>query len=193
MNFILVRGPELLSKWAGESEKGIREVFRRAKQSAPCILFFDEIDALLPRRISSENDGNLSSRIVSQFLSEMDDILQRQVLLLAATNRPDLLDPAVTRSGRFDMKLKIPKPSVEDRTEILELLLAKLQQKERISPARLAARTEGFTGADLTSLLRQGEMEAIRQQIEQQEPIEKWKLTEELLDRIAKTFTSHPE
>ncbi len=193
MNFILVRGPELLSKWAGESEKGIREVFRRAKQSAPCILFFDEIDALLPRRISSENDGNLSSRIVSQFLSEMDDILQRQVLLLAATNRPDLLDPAVTRSGRFDMKLKIPKPSVVDRTEILELLLAKLQQKERISPARLAARTEGFTGADLTSLLRQGEMEAIRQQIEQQEPIEKWKLTEELLDRIAKTFTSHPE
>lgn len=193
MNFILVRGPELLSKWAGESEKGIREVFRKAKQSAPCILFFDEIDALLPRRISSENDGNLSSRVVSQFLSEMDDILQSQVLLLGATNRPDLLDPAVTRAGRFDIKLEIPKPSAADRTEILDRLLSNIQTAGEIAPARLAEQTEGFTGADLASLLRRGEMEAIRLQVRQQKPVEEWHLSEEILERmIAEEKSGHP-
>lgn len=188
MNFILVRGPELLSKWAGESEKGIRGIFCKAKQSAPCILFFDEIDALLPRRVSSENDGNLSNRIVSQFLAEMDDLPGKQVLLLAATNRPDLLDPAITRSGRFDMKMEIPKPTTEDRLEILRLLLSAKRQADSLSLSRLAEQTAGFTGSDLTSLLKMGEMRAIQYQLEHQEPPDEWKLTEELLESTIKDF-----
>ena len=151
-------------------------------------MFFDEIDALLPRRVSSENDGNLSNRIVSQFLAEMDDLPGKQVLLLAATNRPDLLDPAITRSGRFDMKMEIPKPTTEDRLEILRLLLSAKRQANSLSLSRLAEQTAGFTGSDLTSLLKMGEMRAIQYQLEHQEPPDEWKLTEELLESTIKDF-----
>jgi len=119
-NFISIKGPELLSKWVGESEKGVREVFRKARMAAPSILFFDEVDALLPRRGSGESDARVTEKVISQFLTELDGIeLLGDVMVLAATNRADLLDPAILRPGRFDEVIALPMPDQEARKEFL--------------------------------------------------------------------------
>ena len=126
VNFISVKGPALLSKYVGESERGIREVFRKARQAAPCIIFFDEIDALLPTRSAGSSDSHVSERVLSQFLAELDGIEElRGVLVLGATNRMDMLDPAVIRPGRFDEIVGIPLPSQDDRREIFSIHLKK--------------------------------------------------------------------
>jgi len=153
VNFISVKGPALLSKYVGESERGVREVFRTARQASPCILFFDEIDALLPVRSASSSDSHVSDRVLSQFLVEMDGVEElKGVVVLGATNRPDMLDSAVLRPGRFDEVVEIGSPSAEDREAIFAVHLAKKPLAPGISARRLAAEGEGLSGAEIASV-----------------------------------------
>ncbi|MDA4131183.1 MAG: AAA family ATPase, partial [Thaumarchaeota archaeon] len=148
-NFISVRGPELLSKWVGESERGIREVFRRARQASPCIIFFDEIDSLAPVR-GLGGDSQVSERVVSQLLTELDGIQSLSgVVVLAATNRMDMLDPAILRAGRFDKLLFIPQPDRNARRQILEIHTHGKPLVAGIELDRLAELTDGLSGADI--------------------------------------------
>ncbi|MBS7641087.1 MAG: CDC48 family AAA ATPase [Candidatus Bathyarchaeia archaeon] len=165
-NFISIKGPEILSKWVGESEKAVREVFRRAKQAAPSIIFFDEIDAIAPVRGSGYGDSHVTERVISQLLTEMDGIEElRGVVVLAATNRPDIVDPALLRPGRFDKLLYVPPPDLETRKEILRIHLRKKPLSEDIDIDDIAKRTEGYTGADLAAVCNTAVMLAIREHI----------------------------
>jgi transitional endoplasmic reticulum ATPase len=151
-NFISVRGPELLSKWVGESERGVREVFRRARQAAPCVIFFDEIDALAPTR-GLGGDSMVTERVVSQLLTELDGIQSLQgVVVLAATNRIDMVDPALLRAGRFDKVIQIPLPDKQARKEILLIHTKKVPKSKDVDLDRIVELTEGFSGADLASV-----------------------------------------
>ncbi len=151
-NFISVRGPELLSKWVGESERGIREVFRRARQASPCVIFFDEIDALAPTR-GMGGDSMVTERVVSQLLTELDGVQALQgVVVLAATNRIDIVDPALLRAGRFDKLIQIPLPDKGARTEILKIHLKGVPTAKDVDIDRLVEMTEGLSGADMSSL-----------------------------------------
>jgi transitional endoplasmic reticulum ATPase len=152
-NFISVRGPELLSKWVGESERGVREVFRRARQASPCVIFFDEIDALAPVR-GLGGDSMVTERVVSQLLTELDGIQSLSgVVVLAATNRMDMVDPALLRAGRFDKLLYIPAPDKDARRQILEIHIKHKPVAADLDVGRVAEMTEGFSGADLTSVV----------------------------------------
>ncbi|MGA2198523.1 MAG: CDC48 family AAA ATPase, partial [Nitrososphaerales archaeon] len=147
-NFISIRGPELLSKWVGESERGVREVFRRARQASPCVIFFDEIDALAPTR-GMGGDSMVTERVVSQLLTELDGIQALNgVVVLAATNRMDMVDPALVRPGRFDKIISIPLPNKEARLQILSLALEGKQKDRDVDVDTLVEMTEGFSGAD---------------------------------------------
>jgi transitional endoplasmic reticulum ATPase len=151
-NFISVRGPELLSKWVGESERGVREVFRRARQAAPCVIFFDEIDALAPVR-GLGGDSMVTERVVSQLLTELDGIQGLQgVVVLAATNRIDMVDPALLRAGRFDKVIQIPLPDKQARKEILAIHTKKIPKSKDVDLDRIVELTEGFSGADLAAV-----------------------------------------
>jgi transitional endoplasmic reticulum ATPase len=162
-NFISVKGPALMSKWVGESEKGIREIFHKARQAAPCIIFFDEIDALVATRSAGTADSHVSERILSQFLAEFDGIDElRGVLVLGATNRQDMLDAAVLRPGRFDDIVEMIMPEEKDREEIFAVHLRQKPVSEDVRYAELAARTEGFSGADIASVARKAAMTAVR-------------------------------
>ncbi len=168
VNFISVKGPELLSKWVGESEKGIREVFKKARQAAPCIIFLDEIDSLAPRRGGGEGEGHLAERVVSQLLTELDGIEElRGVTVLAATNRSDMLDPALLRPGRFDVLIEIPLPDTATRRAILEVQTRGRPLAADVDLDALSAETDGFVGADLAGLCREATMEAARRFITQ--------------------------
>jgi transitional endoplasmic reticulum ATPase len=168
VNFISVKGPELLSKWVGESEKGVREVFKKARQAAPCIVFLDEIDALAPRRGGGGGEGHVSERVVSQLLTELDGIEElRGVMTLAATNRSDILDPALLRPGRFDIQIEIPAPDRAARRAILEVHTRHRPLADDADLDALAAETEGFVGADIAGLCREATMEAARRFIGQ--------------------------
>lgn len=161
-NFISVKGPELLSKWVGESEKHIRELFRRAKQVAPSIIFFDEIDALAPKRGRSVSDTT-SEKIVSQLLTEMSGIEDLDgVVVIAATNRPDMVDSALLRPGRFDKQILVMPPDEKTRLKILEIKIKKMPIKG-VDLKELAKKTEGFSGADLDALVREAGMNALRE------------------------------
>ncbi|MFB6104609.1 MAG: CDC48 family AAA ATPase [Halobacteriaceae archaeon] len=161
-NFISVRGPQLLSKWVGESEKAIRQTFRKARQVAPCIVFFDELDALAPGR--GQDDGNnVSERVVNQLLTELDGLEDMQeVMVIGATNRPDIIDPALIRSGRFDRLVKIGQPDETGREEILEIHTRDTPLSSDVSFRELAEVTEGYVGSDLASIAREAGMEALR-------------------------------
>lgn len=164
-NFISVKGPELLNKYVGESERAVRQVFERAAASAPCVIFFDEIDALCPRRSQDSGSDSSSSRIVNQLLTEMDGLEgRRQVYILAATNRPDILDPALTRPGRLDKALYVRLPAVEERTEILRTCGRKTPWHPSVDLEQVAKdhRADGFSGADLAALVRESSLAAIR-------------------------------
>jgi len=151
-NFISVRGPELLSKWVGESERGIREVFRRARQSAPCVIFFDEIDSIAPVR-GIGGDSMVTERVVSQLLTELDGIQALQsVVVLAATNRADMLDTALLRPGRFDKLVVVPMPDKDARLKILEIHTKEKPLARDVDVAKIAEMTEGFSGADVYSV-----------------------------------------
>ncbi len=170
-NFISVKGPELLSKWFGESEKKIRELFKRAKQVSPCIIFFDEIDALAPRRGLGMHEA--TERIVSQLLTEMSGIEEmKNVVIIAATNRPDLIDPALLRPGRIDRFVLVPAPDEKGRLEILKVHTRKMPLKN-VDLKELAKRTEGFSGADLEALCREAAMNALRENIKAKEVTKK--------------------
>lgn len=163
-NFISIKGPEFFSKWVGESERAVRETFRKARAAAPCIVFFDEIDALASMRGASLGDSNVGDRVVSQLLSELDGIEPLNgVVVLAATNRPELVDPALLRPGRFDRLIEIPMPNETSRLAILRIHLP--QKLRDVSPNELAKRTEGWSGADLEALCREATSAAMRRHL----------------------------
>ncbi|MBI5788634.1 MAG: CDC48 family AAA ATPase [Candidatus Schekmanbacteria bacterium] len=165
VNFISVKGPALLSKYVGESEQGVREVFLKARQAAPCIIFFDEIDALVSTR-SGAGDSHVSERVLSQFLTELDGIDElKGVLVLGATNRVDMLDPAILRPGRFDEIVQIPPPDEAGRTDIFRVHLTGKPVAPDIDPAKLAAKTVGFSGAEIAAVCRQAALCAVRRVI----------------------------
>ena len=157
-NFVSVRGPELLSKWVGESERGIREIFKRARQSAPCVIFFDEIDSIAPIR-GAGGETAVSERVVSQLLTELDGMENMHgVVVLAATNRADMIDPALLRPGRFDKIIQIPLPDKESRKSILKInadkipIISEETDPQRIDFEKLAELTDGLSGADTASI-----------------------------------------
>ncbi|HZO72552.1 MAG TPA: CDC48 family AAA ATPase [Ktedonobacteraceae bacterium] len=161
-SFISIKGPELLSKWVGESEKGIREIFRRAKQAAPCLVFFDEIDSLAPRRGGS-NDGNVGDRVIAQLLTEMDGIEGREgVIVLAATNRPELIDTALLRPGRFDLIVELQYPDERGRENIFAIHLQGRPVAPNVTLEELARLTPGRSGADIAAICRRAALLALR-------------------------------
>jgi len=164
-NFILVNAGELLSKWVGESEKHVRDVFRRAKQVAPSIIFFDEIDALAPKRGLSA-DSHVTERVVSQILTELSGLEDlHDVVVIAATNRPDMVDPALLRPGRFDKQILVPTPDEKARLEIFKVHTKNMPLSEDVSLEELAKKTEGYSGADIEALCREAAMNALRKDI----------------------------
>jgi len=166
VNFISVKGPALMSKWVGESEKGIRETFHKARQAAPCIVFFDEIDSLVATRSSGAEDSHTSERILSQFLAEFDGIDElRGVLVLGATNRLDILDAAVLRPGRFDVIFDMILPDEFERKQIFDIHFKKKPLSKDIHYGELAAETDGFSGADIASVARLAAMSAVRRAV----------------------------
>ena len=163
-NFISVKGPELLDKYVGESERSVRVVFERARSSSPCIIFFDELDSLCPKR-GSDSGGGVSERVVNQLLTEMDGLdSRRSVFVIAATNRPELIDPAMLRPGRLDKLLYVPLPSPEDRYSILQALGASIKLAQDVSLRDIAhdPRANGFSGADCAALLREAGLAVLR-------------------------------
>lgn len=166
VNFISVKGPALISKYVGESEKAIREVFKTAKQASPAILFFDEIDSIVPRRASSSTDAHVTERVISQFLTEMDGIEElKGVMVLGATNRVDLIDPAILRSGRFDLLLEVGKPDERAREAIFKIHSRNKPLAKEVDLKELAAKTEGKAGAEIAGICRKAAMLAIREYI----------------------------
>ena len=161
-NFISVRGPEIFNKYVGESEKAVREVFKKARQTAPCVLFFDEIDAILSAR-GMRDDTGVSQRIVNQFLAELDGMQTLQnVLVIGATNRADILDPAVLRPGRFDGVVFVPPPDLDARVEIFQVHTREMPLDSGVDIEKLAELTEGYSGADIEGLVREAAMAAVR-------------------------------
>ncbi len=165
-NFISVRGPQLLSKWVGESEKAIRQTFRKARQVAPTVVFFDELDALAPSR--SQNHGsNVSERVVNQLLTELDGLEDMEdVMVVGATNRPDMIDTALLRSGRFDRLVMINEPDVEGREEIFKIHTRDVPLAPDVSLRELAEMTDGFVGSDIESIAREAAIQALREDTE---------------------------
>ena len=169
VNFIAVSGPELLSKYIGESERGVREVFKKARQAAPCILFFDEIEALVPKRGKMMGD-QVTERVVSQFLTEMDGIEElKGVMVLASTNRPDLIDPALLRPGRFDFVLKLLKPDLKAREEIFKIHTKGKPLGKDVSLNSLAKETDAMSGAEIASICQKASLLAIREFLQNKE------------------------
>ncbi|WP_456394184.1 CDC48 family AAA ATPase [Thermococcus sp.] len=165
-NFIGIRGPEVLSKWVGESEKNIREIFRKARQAAPTVVFIDEIDAIAPRRGSDVN--RVTDRLINQLLTEMDGIEENSgVVVIAATNRPDILDPALLRPGRFDRLILVPAPDEKARLEIFRVHTRKMPLAEDVKLEELARKTEGYTGADIEAVCREAAMAAMRRALKE--------------------------
>ncbi|MFB0543301.1 MAG: AAA family ATPase, partial [Candidatus Bathyarchaeia archaeon] len=169
-NFISVRGPEIFSKWVGESEKAIREIFRKARMAAPSIIFFDEFDALVPRRGMGISDSRVSERVISQILTEMDGLITLQnVLVLAATNRLDIIDPAVLRPGRFDRLIYVPSPDDGARLKILKIHTRDMPLSKEVDLVELTRGTAGYSGADLEALCREAALNALRRDIDSKE------------------------
>ncbi|MCS7109896.1 MAG: CDC48 family AAA ATPase [Candidatus Caldarchaeum sp.] len=167
-NFISVKGPEILSKWVGESEKAVREIFRKARETAPCIIFFDELDSIAPRR-GIHTDAGVTDRIVNQLLTEMDGMQSlKGVVVMGATNRPDILDPALLRPGRFDRVLYVPPPDKSARLAIFKIHTREMPLDRDVDLDQLAAITEGYTGADIEAVVREAAIVAARENINAQ-------------------------
>jgi transitional endoplasmic reticulum ATPase len=166
-NFISIKGPELLSKWVGESEKAVREVFRKARQAAPCIIFMDEFDSITPTRGGGYGDSHVTERVISQILTELDGLEElRDVILIAATNRPDIVDAALLRPGRFDRLLYIPTPDLEGRLEIFKIHTKNKRLEEDVDLKDFAKRTEGYSGADIAAVCNSAVMMSIKEHIQ---------------------------
>jgi len=165
-NFISVKGPELLDKYVGESEKAVRLVFERARSSSPCIVFFDELDSLCPKRGSDGGGSGVSERVVNQLLTEMDGLeSRRSVFVIAATNRPELIDPAMMRPGRLDKLLYVPLPSADDRVSILTALSTKVKFGSDVVLDSIGRshKADGFSGADCAALLREAGLAVLKE------------------------------
>jgi len=166
VNFISIKGPELISKWVGESERGVREVFRKARQAAPCIIFFDEIDSIVPPR-GRDLGTNVTERVVSQILTELDGLDNlKDIVVIAATNRPDMVDPALMRPGRIDRILYIPNPDKEARQSILSIHTRGMPLSEDVDMDKLAELMEGYTGADIAATCQAASQMAIHEHLQ---------------------------
>jgi transitional endoplasmic reticulum ATPase len=169
-NFITIKGPEVFSKWVGESEKAIREVFRKARMAAPTVIFFDEIDSLLPRRGLGFADSGVTERVISQLLTEMDGIVTvEDIVVIAATNRPDIVDPAVLRPGRFDRLIYVPQPDEKSRLEIFKIYTKNMPLTKDVDVVYLATVTKNYSGADIEALCREAAMCALRRDVNAKE------------------------
>ncbi|MFP3307536.1 MAG: AAA family ATPase, partial [Thermocladium sp.] len=192
-NFISVRGPEVLSKWFGESEKAIREIFKKARMAAPAVVFFDEIDSIAPAR-GLRVDSGATDRIVNQILAEMDGIVPlKNVVVIGATNRPDMMDPALLRPGRFDRIIYIPPPDKEARLAILKVHTRKIKMSNDVDLAKIAEKTEYYTGADIAALVKEAAMLALREAINNKEPHARevtMRHFEEAMTRVQPSLTS---
>lgn len=190
-NFISIKGPELLSKWVGESEKGVREIFRKARQAAPCIIFFDEIDALVPRR-SGGDSSHVSENVVSQILTEIDGLEElNDVLIIGATNRLDIVDEALLRPGRFDRVIEVPKPDAKGRKHILEIHTKKKPLDSTVDLSKLVEITDGYSGAELAAICNRAAITALRRHVSgQTKSLKEIKITQQdLVDAISKVKT----
>lgn len=172
-NFISIKGPEFLSKWVGESEKAVREVFRKARQAAPSVIFLDEIDSIAPSRSSGTSDSHVTERVISQILTELDGLESlNSVIVIAATNRPDIIDPALLRPGRFDRLIEIGLPDEKGRLEILKIHAATKPLADDINLEEIAKKTEKYSGADLSAIVNEAVMLAIRECVLQGKSLE---------------------
>jgi len=191
-NFITIKGPEVFSKWVGESEKAIREVFRKARMAAPAVVFFDEIDSLAPRRGAGFSDSGVSERVISQLLTEMDGITTLQdIVIIAATNRPDMVDPAVLRPGRFDRLIYVPEPDEKSRLQIFKIYTKGMPLANGVDLVQLAAATKNYSGADIEALCRESAMHALRKDLNAKEVT--MKDFEEALKRAGPSVTPDME
>ncbi len=182
-NFISVKGPELLSKWVGESEKGVREVFRKAKQASPTVIFFDEIDAIASTRSGNDTDSGVTKRVVNQLLTEMDGLEELEdVAIIAATNRPDILDAGLMRPGRFDRHIEVGEPDEEARISIFEVHTKGMPLAKDVDLKKLAKNTEGYVGADIEAVCREAAMLALRDDLEASEI--PYKYFKEAIDKV---------
>ena len=159
-NMILVRGPEILSKWVGESEKAVREIFRKAKASSPCVVIFDELDSLA--RFKSNEEGGVGETILSQLLTELEEGVSSRVVVVGISNRPDLLDSSLLRTGRLDLVLYVPPPDEKGRLEIIKILTKKMPLASDIKLQEIAVTTQNYSGADLASLCREAAVSAMQ-------------------------------
>jgi len=194
-NFISIRGPELFSKWVGESERALREIFRKARMSAPCIIFIDEIDAVAPVRGEADEGTRVAERVVNTLLLELDGLQElKHVVVLAASNRPDIIDPGLLRPGRFDELLEIPSPDKKTRLEILKVHTKNMPLDKGVDLEKINERLEGYSGADIEGICREAGMNAIRARKDKvtaenfEKAIKEVKrtVTKEHLDRIKK-------
>ncbi|MBD3255790.1 MAG: CDC48 family AAA ATPase [Candidatus Lokiarchaeota archaeon] len=199
VNFISVKGPEFLSKWVGESEKAVRETFRKARSASPCIIFFDEVDAIAGLR-GRNASSQVTEQVVSQLLTEMDGLEGlKDVILIAATNRPDMLDPALLRAGRFGRHIEIPMPDLEARKRIFQIHLKNKPLDRNVNIERLAERLEGYTGADISAIAEEATLLTIRKAIDQsidtkdEEDVKKVKLSEEEIESAIDKVLEHAD
>ena len=195
-NFISIKGPELLSKWVGESEKGVREIFRKARMAAPCIIFFDEIDALVPKRGSGGSDSHVTENVVSQILTEIDGLEElNNVLIIGATNRLDIVDPALLRPGRFDRVIEVPNPDIVGIEMILKIHTKDKPVAEDVNLKTLAEKANGFSGAEIEEVCNHAALLGVKRFVENKEKsVKSIKITqkdlESSIDEIKKTKSS---
>ncbi len=181
-NFILVKGPELLSKWVGESEKAVRKIFEKARQTSPCIIFFDEMDSITPHR-GQNSENEVTERVVNQLLTEMDGLQElNDIVIVAATNRPDMIDTALLRPGRFDRILLVPVPELESREEIFRVHTKGMKIANDVNIKELVSRTDGYVGADIAAVCREAAMLTLRDDIKAKEVTKKY--FEKALDKV---------
>ena len=191
-NFIAIKGPELLSKWVGESEKGVREVFRKARQTAPTVIFFDEIDSIASNRGAEAGDSGVTKRVVNQLLTEMDGLEELDdVAIIAATNRPDILDPGLVRPGRFDRHIKVDTPDEESRLAIFKVHTKDMPLAKDVKLSRLAKNSEGYVGADIEAVCREAAMLTLRDDIDSEKV--SMKFFEKAMDKVKPKNTDSSE
>jgi len=193
-NFISIKGPELLSKWVGESEKGVREIFRKARQAAPCIIFFDEIEAIIPRRSAGGSGSHVTENVVSQILTEIDGLEElHNVLIIGATNRLDIVDPALLRPGRFDRIIEVPKPDAKSREHIFKIHTKKKPLATDVDFSKLVKLTNGFTGAEIAGIANRAAITALKRYVSgTSKTIKEIKIThQDLVDAIQKVRPIH--
>ena len=183
-NFISIKGPELLSKWVGESEKGVREIFRKARMAAPCIIFFDEIDALVPKRGSGGSDSHVTENVVSQILTEIDGLEElNNVLIIGATNRLDIVDPALLRPGRFDRVIEVPNPDVIGIEMIFKIHTKDKPMADDIDLKKMAELAKGFSGAEIEEVCNRAALSGVKRFVaEKEKSIKTIKVTQKYLE-----------